>query len=62
MLVDLPAPFAPTKPVTRPFAGEKVRWSTAVTEPYRLVSPRNSIADMSLLVVEMYDGVPRVSR
>jgi hypothetical protein len=30
MVVDFPAPFGPTKPVTRPSATVKVRSSTAV--------------------------------
>ena len=33
MVVDLPAPFGPTKPVTRPAATVKVRSSTAVRSP-----------------------------
>jgi hypothetical protein len=33
IVVDLPAPFGPTKPVTRPAATVKVRSSTAVRLP-----------------------------
>src|SRR5882757_3696277 len=43
IVVDLPAPFGPRKPVTTPGRTVKVRWSTAVLSPYRLVSPCNSI-------------------
>src|SRR5579862_7613153 len=38
-VVVLPAPFGPRKAVTRPGATSKVSASTAVTGPYRLVSP-----------------------
>ena len=43
IVVDLPAPFGPRKPVTLPGATSKVRSSTARTAPYCLVSPRTSI-------------------
>jgi hypothetical protein len=38
MVVDLPAPLGPTKPVTRLAATAKVMSSTARLFPYRLVS------------------------
>jgi hypothetical protein len=38
MVVDLPEPFGPRKPVTTPGATSKVSPSTAVTDPYCLVS------------------------
>src|SRR5690349_1641216 len=43
IVVDLPAPFGPRKPVTTPGRTVNVRWSTAVLSPYRFVSPCNSI-------------------
>ena len=43
IVVDLPAPFGPRKPVTTPGRTVKVRSSTAVLSPYRLVSPCSSI-------------------
>src|SRR6202000_1298625 len=39
IVVDLPAPFGPRKPVTRPGWTEKERSSTASVRPYRLVTP-----------------------
>jgi len=38
MVVDLPAPFGPRNPVTRPGRALKETLSTAVKPPYRLVS------------------------
>src|SRR5580692_7989719 len=38
-VVVLPAPFGPRKPVTTPGSTSNVSASTAVTAPYRLVSP-----------------------
>ena len=38
MVVDFPAPFGPTKPVTRPAATSKLMSSTARRLPYCLVS------------------------
>ena len=38
MVVNLPAPFGPGKPVTRPGAAVKVTSFTAVAGPYCLVS------------------------
>ena len=43
MVVVLPAPFGPRKPVTWPGRTVKLRSSTAVTGPNRLVSPSTSI-------------------
>jgi hypothetical protein len=37
MVVDLPAPFGPRKPVTRPGRAVKETSSTAVNPPYFLV-------------------------
>src|SRR5689334_5724374 len=47
MVVDLPAPFGPRNPVIRPGATRKVRSSTAVTAPYRLVSASTAMVLMS---------------
>ena len=38
IVVDLPAPLGPRKPVTRPGSAVKVTSSTAVKAPYRLVT------------------------
>src|SRR3954451_16360210 len=38
MVVDLPAPFGPRKPVTRPACAVKLTSSTAVKPPYFFVS------------------------
>src|SRR5437763_4468538 len=43
MVVDLPAPLGPRKPVTRPGSTENDRWSTATLGPKRLVRSRASI-------------------
>src|SRR6185437_11311112 len=43
IVVVLPAPFGPRKPVTLPDSIPNVRLSTAVLGPYRLVRPRTSI-------------------
>jgi hypothetical protein len=43
IVVDLPAPLGPRKPVTRPGAAVKVTWSTAVKAPYVLVRSLTSI-------------------
>ena len=47
MVVVLPAPFGPRKPVTRPGRTVKLRSSTAVTAPKRLLSPSTSIMPVS---------------
>src|SRR5699024_744741 len=39
IVVVLPAPLPPTKPVISPFSTEKSTWSTAVRSPNRRVSP-----------------------
>src|SRR3954452_19481232 len=43
IVVDLPAPFGPRKPVTMPGCTVKERSSTASLSPYRFVRPRASI-------------------
>jgi hypothetical protein len=43
MVVDLPDPLGPRKPVTIPGRTVKLRSRTAVVEPYRLVMPVTSI-------------------
>src|SRR5579875_1555637 len=43
IVVDLPEPFGPRKPVTTPGRTVKLRSSTAVFGPYRLVRPIASI-------------------
>src|SRR5581483_12116119 len=42
-VVDLPEPFGPRNPVTRPGATLNDRSSTASADPYRLCNPRASI-------------------
>ncbi len=42
MVVVLPAPLAPTKPVISPVGTSNDTWSTAVLSPNRLVSSRIS--------------------
>ena len=44
IVVLLPAPLGPRKPVTHPGRASKVRSSTACTRPKRFVSPRAAIA------------------
>src|SRR5271154_5286922 len=43
IVVDLPAPFGPRNPVTTPGCTTKLKPSTAVLSPYRLVRPSISI-------------------
>jgi hypothetical protein len=43
IVVDLPAPFGPRKPVTWPGRTSKLSRSTAVVRPYRLVRPWTAI-------------------
>src|ERR1700679_3723127 len=43
IVVVLPAPFGPRKPVTLPGSMPNVRLSTAILSPYRFVRPRTSI-------------------
>src|SRR5215831_5497770 len=45
IVVVLPAPFGPRKPVTLPGSMPNVRSSTATLSPYRFVSPRTSIME-----------------
>src|SRR3954447_20916775 len=47
MVVVLPAPFGPRKPVTVPGSSSKDTWSTTVRSPYFLVSPLTSIIGAS---------------
>src|SRR6266568_8965251 len=49
MVVVLPAPFGPRKPVTLPGTTSNDRLLTAIFSPYRLLSPRTSIIRMSPL-------------
>src|SRR5215467_14400553 len=59
MVVDFPAPFGPRNPVIRPGTRSKVRSSTAVTVPYRLVSASTAMVVMTVppeLVVHVLDG------
>src|SRR4029077_17906081 len=51
MVVDLPAPFGPRKPVTLPGFTSKDRLSTATVAPYRLVRPFASIIAVLLVRV-----------
>src|SRR6185312_1444647 len=48
MVVVLPAPFGPRKPVTLPGSTSNDRSLTAVTSPYRLVRPRTWIIGLWL--------------
>ena len=48
IVVVFPAPFGPRKPVTRPGSATKVMSSTAVKEPYFLVSLSTVIMGPSL--------------
>ena len=48
IVVDLPAPLGPRKPVTRPGSARKVTWSTAVKPPYFLVSESTMIMTRTL--------------
>ena len=43
-MVVLPAPLGPRKPTTVPASTSKLRWSTAVSSPKRLVRSWTSIA------------------
>ena len=46
-MVVFPAPLGPSKAKYSPCPTEKETWSTAVREPYRLVTAFNSIIDDS---------------
>ncbi len=48
IVVDLPAPFGPRKPVTRPGCATKDTSSTARKSPYVLVTPSTVIMATSL--------------
>src|ERR1700685_3686379 len=48
IVVVLPAPFGPRKPVTLPGSMPNVSPSTAVLSPYRFVRPRTSIINFIL--------------
>ena len=50
-VVDLPAPFGPRKPVTRPGSAVKVTSSTAVKWPYLLVTDSTGIIGSSPVVM-----------
>src|SRR5687767_14063989 len=52
IVVVLPAPLGPRKPVTRPGSATKLMSSTAVKAPYRLVSPWTSIMEVTLSDLE----------
>ena len=56
IVVDLPAPFGPRKPVTRPGRAAKLTSSTAVKPPYFLVR------DSTLIMVPTLasGGVPHI--
>src|ERR1700733_3360277 len=59
IVVVLPAPFGPRKPVTLPGSMPNVSPSTAVLSPYRFVRPRTSIIKVILsLVSHAYSGRP----
>jgi hypothetical protein len=47
MVVDLPAPFDPSRPKHVPAGTSRSSPSTAVTEPNRLTTPRREIACVS---------------
>src|SRR5271166_6478512 len=57
MVVVLPAPFGPRKPVTLPGATLNDRLLTAILSPYRLLSPRTSI-----IANVLSGGMPRKCR
>src|ERR1039458_7875797 len=64
MVVDLPAPFRPTKPVTRPGPTVKVMPSRARVGPNRLRSPDTSMlcSITSSSVLGLWDGSEIVVR
>ena len=51
IVVDLPAPFGPTKPVTRPAATSKDMSWTATRSPYCFVRPETVIMSRSSIPV-----------
>ena len=56
MVVDLPAPFGPRKPVTMPGSTTKLRSSTATLSPNLLVRPLASIMAVPLTKINANDG------
>jgi hypothetical protein len=56
IVVVLPAPFGPRKPVTVPGSSSNDTWSTTVRSPYFLVSPLTVIISV-LLVASGRSGV-----
>src|SRR3954463_4302258 len=44
IVVDLPAPFGPSRPTQLPYGTSRSRPSTAVSSPKRLTTPRRLIA------------------
>ena len=50
IVVVLPAPFGPRKPVTLPGSMPNVRSLTATFSPYRFVRPRTSIMEFVLSI------------
>jgi signal transduction histidine kinase len=56
IVVDLPEPLGPTKPVTSPGCTENDRSSTATVRPYVLRRPRTSIAGVVAAVGERVVG------
>src|ERR1700748_1348231 len=58
MVVVLPAPFGPRKPVTLPGTTSNDKLLTASFSPYRLLSPRTSIIRMSPLWRHISESAP----
>src|SRR5213592_4673525 len=50
MVVDLPAPFGPSRPTQVPNGTSRSRPSTAVSGPNRLTKPRSCMADVIAIV------------
>ena len=62
IVVDLPAPFGPRKPVTRPGRATKDTSSTARWAPYVLVTPSTVIMRLSLVAAARPAHRPQGSR
>src|ERR1700730_7651072 len=63
IVVVLPAPFGPRKPVTLPGSMPNVRLSTAILAPYRFVRPRTSImGNRSSLKLRRFQFWPAADR
>ena len=60
IVVDLPEPFGPRKPVTTPGRTSNVRLSTAVDAPYRLVSECAVIITTNGKEAHRASGIPLV--